>query len=113
MPKLVSLKMTRKEVQEKYASPPSMADDAPVYPYGLTLRLDNDTLDRLKVSKLPEVGESMMVLAKVNVTSVSSSDSESGQNRTCELQITDLALDVDDQDTNRAAGRLYNGNAKE
>jgi hypothetical protein len=111
MPNLISVKMTKQEVKDRYA-PATAASDAPLYPYGLTLRLDNDTLDKLKVRSLPEVGESMLVLARVNVTSVSSSESDSGKNRTCELQITDLALDVKDSDTGRA-GRLYDGAAKE
>lgn len=108
MPKLVSMKMTRAEQRETY-EPAKMADDAPVYPYGLTVRLDNDALDKLGLASMPEVGKSLLLMARVDVVSVSAHDSPSGSTRNLELQITDLALDTDSGEGGSAADRLYNG----
>lgn len=109
--KLVSMKMTKAEREEKYSGK-AIDADAPSYPYGLTVRLDNDALDRLKLKKLPEVGKSYMLIARCDVTSVSSNESEHGKNENLELQITDLALDLDKGDNADAADKLYDGNAK-
>lgn len=107
--KLVSMKMSAKDRQETMATPADKGD-APVYPYGLELRLDNDALEKLGIDP-PEVGESLTLTAKVSVTSCSSNQTESGKNQSCSLQITDMALG--ETGGKSAADTLYDGNAKE
>lgn len=108
-PKLVSMKMTKAEIKERNA-PMADAPDSPRYPYGLTIRLDNDSLDKLGEDTLPAVGESVMVLAKATVSSMSSNESaDGGAYRSLELQITDLCLEADDDVVKKAVGKLYKG----
>lgn len=102
------MKMTKAELQET-SSPAKMADDAPLYPYGLSIRLDNDSLDKLGMTTMPEVGKSIMLTARVDVVSVSEHDSKSGNTRNLELQITDLALGTAKDLGDDAADKLYNG----
>jgi len=95
--KLVNMKIDPKAEQEKYAAKESTLVDAPRYPYGLCLHLEDDTLKKLGLLRLPEVGKPMMLTALVDVTSVSENEytTEGGKTekrQSCSLQITDLAL---------------------
>jgi hypothetical protein len=106
MPKLVSMKLDAKAREEKYAE--TVAVDRPAYPWGLSLTLDEDALEKLDVGELPEVGKTMLVLARVDVTSVSSHESEHGKNRSVSLQITEMCLEAD-PGKGGAADKLYGG----
>lgn len=115
--KLVSMKMTKAEREEKYSTQPSEVD-APVYPYGLEVRLDEDALEKLDLTKLPAVGGELMLLAKVSVTGVSDNAHARGgeaphRHRNVTLQITELCLEGLSKDEDKVAERLYNGNAQE
>lgn len=107
MTKLVSMKMSKTERDERN-SPTSMAEEGPIYPYGLSLSLDGDALDKVGMSALPEVGEEMLLHAKVKVTSVSSNEHEHGKHKSVSLQITDLGLE-DAGEKTAAADALYKG----
>lgn len=90
--KLASMKIDRKAQRKSMEA--SVAMDSPAYPYGLELRLDQDSLKALGMEdKLPKVGKSLKLEALVDVTSVSEND-RAGGGKTCSvsLQITDLAL---------------------
>jgi hypothetical protein len=89
--KLVSMKIDPKKREEKYAE--SALVDRPVYPWGLSINLDEDALEALGMTDLPEVGKPMKLLALVDVTSVSSNESKGGASRSVGLQITDLCLE--------------------
>jgi hypothetical protein len=66
---------------------------APEFPYGLRIDLDNDSLKKLGIESLPEVGKSMMLHARVVVNSVSENESSGQEKRkSVGLQITDMAL---------------------
>lgn len=104
--KLANMKIDAKKREEKYAS--SVAMDAPIYPWGLSLTLDDEVLDMLGLSKLPAVGKPMMLIARVDVTSVSErkEQTEGGsatKNRSVSLQITDLALASNEEGESPAA----------
>lgn len=64
------------------------------YPYGLCLCLQNEDLERLGMTDLPEAGDMIILNAIAKVTSVSSRESEdSPPDRRVELQITHLGVD--------------------
>ena len=114
MPTLKSMRMDRKELEERYSSKPAEMD-LPAYPYGLVVRLDEDAIEKLGLSKLPVVGKSMLLVARVDVTSVSDQENTQGgethRHRNIELQITEMALEKDtDKDS---ASVLYNGDKAE
>lgn len=112
MPKLVNMKIDPEKEKAKYAEASSTLPQQR-YPYGLCLHLDDEVVAKLGLSKLPEVGKPIMLVAKVDVSSVSSNEytTEGGKVETREsmsLQITDMMLAPvpDDDDTAKA---LYKG----
>lgn len=102
---LVNMKVKREEEEMVQAEAPDNE-----YPFGLRLMLDNDSLEKLGLENLPEVGKELGVEAKAKVAEVSESASEeAGKNRRLELQITDLNLIDPEAST---ADRLFSGQAK-
>lgn len=87
---MINMKMSKEEAKEYTEPQPS---DAPQYPYGLSIDLDDDSLEKLGITELPKVGAEMMITARVVVTSTSSYDTQGGEPeaRVC-LQITDMEL---------------------
>ena len=83
------------------------AYSAPEYPYGLCLHLDDETMKKLAMSKLPQVGKQVVVYAYANVTSVSERETLiGGSSQSVELQITDLAVSPKSDDK-EAGETLY------
>jgi hypothetical protein len=93
--KLTSMKLTKKEAT---SSPAPAMPEAPRYPWGLTVDLNDEVLSKLKMTTLPSVEDAFVLVAKVYVKGVRANETaESGKNRNVELQITALCLeDVDD-----------------
>lgn len=110
--KLRSMKIDPKEREEKYSTEPAKMD-LPVYPYGLAVRLDEEALEKLALGTMPDVGSSLLLVARVDVTSCSVHEHEQGgkkhKHKSLELQITDMALKADDDgvDEDALAGKLY------
>lgn len=72
----------------------SVEADTPEYPYGLRINMDDDSLKKLGITELPEVGTTMTLQARVEVVSVSQHESDNGKHRDMSLQITDMALEA-------------------
>lgn len=97
--KMRSMELTKKESSGGVECSPPTKDSGPRYPFGLELRLDDVTLNKLGIEPLPKVGAYFKVRAEACVTSVSSSEHTKGSpNRTVCLQIERLAVD-DEPDT--------------
>lgn len=108
--KLVNMQMPKKKIEEQVATE-SPAADMPIYPWGLQVRLDEDSLDKLGMEKLPAVDGELMLIAKVKVVGVSSNEHSSNgkgkhKHKSVELQITDLCLEDVPADKD-AASELY------
>lgn len=107
-----NLKMTKQEAKDEYGGSCVPSDsDLPIYPYGLTLYLDDDTLKKLGITDLPKVGSTMLAQITVSVTGTSQRATQSGKEgetmRTCvDLQITDMDIAPPAQS---AASVLYPG----
>lgn len=102
---LVSMKMTAEETKE-YGT---MEMEAPQYPYGLSIDLDDGALEKLGITALPKVGAEMMITAKCVVKSVSSNQMQGGdaESRVC-LQITDMEIgQTENAQNNNRATMLY------
>jgi len=92
--KLVNMQLSTAEMAEKDpCCGPS--PERPRYPWGLSISLDNDTLEKLGL-ELPKVGSELLLAAKVTVTSVSANEGSEGVYRNVSLQITDLAFEGDE-----------------
>lgn len=90
--KLVSMKLPPREKSDAEVMYPS-AGSSPEYPWGLCLTLEEDQLKALGITKMPEVGSTIPIVARATVSSVSEYESqENGERRSLSLQITDLGL---------------------
>lgn len=92
---LKNMALTPDEAKEEMGccAPSDSADnDAPKYPYGLTLNLDDEVLAKLGITSPPTVGSRMTLTAVVNVTSTSQYATQSGTDASVNLQITDMEL---------------------
>lgn len=107
--KLVSMKIP-KEKRDGPMQPSSLATEGPAYPYGLSLSLDTDSLEKLELDAEDlTVGTKYLLIAKVEVSSLSQSDSkDQGPYQSVGLQITDLCLESP-RTGERVADRLYGG----
>lgn len=81
-----------KAERKKQTQGPSAVASENEYPYGLCLRLDDGTLEKLGIDSLPKVGATFKVEATAKVTSVSSNEGTGGKNRCVELQVTKLGV---------------------
>ena len=88
--KSMKLSPADKKAEEKSME---VSSDSQEYPWGLTLRLEQDTMDKLSTGEL-KVGDELMMQAAVRVTSVSSHDGEGGSESSASLQITEMGLDA-------------------
>lgn len=96
-----SLKITaaeRKEREKKYKDcAPCSIDGGDAYPYGTRLDLNNETMGKLDMDKLPRVGTTVLVTAKAKVIAVRENQREGGdKERSVELQITDMEFGDDE-----------------
>jgi hypothetical protein len=75
----------------------------PSYPYGLSIDLDDGSMEKLGITALPKVGTEMMITAKVVVKSVSSNQYEGSdaESRMC-LQITDMEIGGENKKQDKA-----------
>jgi hypothetical protein len=105
------MKIDPKTRQETKASNP-VEVDRPIYPWGLAVHLDNDAIEKLGLNRLPPVGKSMFLVAKVDVTSVSEQEHKDPEGKTTAhrnvaLQITDMGLGAGEADPKNAQDVLY------
>jgi len=109
---LVSMKATAEEIREM--APSSETTNEPQYPYGLSIDLDDGSLEKLGITALPKVGTEMMVTARCVVKSVSSYDTQGGEaeSRVC-LQITDMDIgQTENAQNDKRATMLYGSNSE-
>jgi len=82
----------REEIVEKISSPPR-------YPYGLCISLCEDELEKLGLEDEDiQVGDMLHLHCLTKVTSVSSHESEFGNNCRVELTITHIAAESEDEE---------------
>lgn len=109
---MVNLALTAEEAKDSSAPVAAKPGDGPKYPYGLCLYLDNATLKKLGVDKLPEVGSVLQIAAKAMVVSVGMNQQHDGDKESrCELQVTDMALSAPVSEVDATA--LYSNSSME
>lgn len=101
-----SMKLTKSEATE--AMPVEAKQDAPAYPWGLRLELNDESMKKLGMEELPDVGATLTLHAKVKVERVSQNDSaEGGKRQDMSLQITDMSLSGSDDEETSTEEKLY------
>lgn len=104
---MVDMTMSAEEAKEQTAPDTS---DAPKYPWGLRISLDDDSIEKLGLTTLPAVGSKMTMTCAVEVCSTGAYQDQSGESETSmSLQITamELAPAQDAQTQTSAATALY------
>ncbi len=91
------LKISKKEAKEsnKLSTP---YEDQERYPYGLRLYMNNYSVEKQGITKLTAVETILMFEAKAKVVGSRQSATESSDNRSIELQITHLDLELDEDE---------------
>jgi len=103
MESLINMQLSKEEAKQEVS--PS-TEDAPKYPWGLEITLNDDSLTKLGVKSLPSVETEVTIIAKAVVSGVTERQSQGGENyRSLDLQITDMQLD--DNLLERATEKLY------
>lgn len=101
---LKSMKLTQKDEKK---SMESCVIENPKYPYGLTIRLENESIEKLGIGEIPESGKKMMVIAEVEVVGTNVRSMSNGKDhKSIELQITDMSLN-DKEKKKEASDKLY------
>lgn len=100
-----SLKLDETE-QKEYAQPSAMTG-MPLYPWGLQISLDDETLKKIGL-KLPALDDVIEIRCKAQVTSIESrKDGDDDSDDCARLQITDMEVVAKDDDS--TAKKLYGG----
>ena len=87
-----SMKLSKKAATALVECSPG---DAPAYPYGLNLCLDNESLAKLGITEPPPVGTEIVLRAKAVVTSCGMRQEQDGDKRVhCDMQITDMEFEA-------------------
>ncbi len=106
--KLNSMAMSKTESKKEFGLSPD-EDKGPKFPHGLMVHLNDDSLKKLGMDTMPEVGKTMSLLAVVKVTGVSQSESQGAKaRRHVDLQITELIVSKE-PDPGDAADKIYDG----
>lgn len=100
---MISMKQSAEEAKEECA----VSCEPREYPYGLEIRLDEESLSKLGLTAPPAVGSEMVITAKVVVTSASQyqTQGQEAESSSC-WQITDMEVSGS-QTRSTAAQSLY------
>lgn len=107
--KMVDMAVTPKEQGKDmsavaYPSPPDSGQ--PIYPYGLSVSLCDDELDKLELDTDCEVGDLLDARCMMKVTSVSQNETTSGKRCRVELQIVMMGVENESEEEIPAPRRL-------
>lgn len=87
---LVSLKRTKKD--KKQNSDEVATSSHEDFPFGLSINLDDETLGKLGITKLPKVGSDMIVAGIGVVESISERSDKNKKSRNVQIQLTKLSV---------------------
>ena len=91
---LKDMALTEEERKEQGHGPGTLIADLPKYPHGLKLHIDEKSFEKLDVQGNVQVGQSIMILARVEVSQLSQEKTRDEKpNRRMVLQITDMAIE--------------------
>ncbi len=94
-----------RDVEQEIAQMPQQS----IYPYGLSICLTNDELEKLGLESNCEVGDMIHLMAMAKVTSISKNETQDGESCRIELQITHLGLEDEDKEEEVKPRRINPG----
>jgi hypothetical protein len=93
---LVNMQRSKEEIKEA-STPAESSEDAPRYPWGLALSLDDDSLTKLGFTDPPAVGTVLTITARVEVCSSRQYQTLGAESEmSSDWQITDMAATMGD-----------------
>ena len=99
------------EEKKDMGEAPSLIADKPKFPCGLQLRMCNRSLKKLGIDKAPGIGESFMIMARVEVIGVNADqDDDDTKEFNVALQITDMEIEKKEEKKESADSLFYSGN---
>ncbi len=102
---LKDMKLTEAEIKKQRSDMPM--PEPRKFPYGLTVHLDEEVISKLDMGDMPDAGDEMMLVAKVKVETVSSTDkAKGGKDRSLGLQITHMSIQGGDK-AKKVADRMF------
>lgn len=104
LPNFVDMALSPSD-QKDCAMPCPPAGDTPVYPWGLSISLSQDELDKLDLADDCCPGDHVLLHCLAKVTSVSKNDTAEGCKTRVEMQITAIAAEDDDSEDEAPAPR--------
>lgn len=91
---LTNMKLTSKEKKSYSTVSSGLADKGPDYPWGLTINLEKEAINKLGIDiRNMKVGAEVSLMAKAKITSVSERKDNEGESQSLSIQITDISLD--------------------
>lgn len=101
---MLTMKSMELDDEEKMdATSPIPMPEAPEFPYGLRICLTDCEFEKLGIDPSnAQVGETFHIFALAKVTSISSNDGDGGSHFRLEAQITDMALESEDEENEAA-----------
>lgn len=105
-----SMAYTREELKDRNDDVAEVENEGEMYPWGLCIDLNDESLKKLGITQLPQVGATYMLTASVKVKTTHQSRSADDKDRSSmELQITDMALaERGGPSKSEQADKLYN-----
>lgn len=102
---LKSMMMDAEEADEQGVE---LEESGERYPYGLRLSIDDGSLEKLGLTKMPSVGETFTITAQVKVVSTRSYEDEDGEpENSSDWQITAMEVGSSSSSSSDAASMLY------
>ena len=87
---LVDMKMSEKQSTNEFAV---SAGKGPRFPHGLTISLNDDSMEKLGFGKLPAVGTEMIVVGVGKVTRASENRGQHGVDRDVSIQLERIEVE--------------------
>lgn len=103
LPEMVNMAYTPKEIKEQNQPCVAGVASGPSYPWGLSISLGTEQLQKLDLPSTAQVGDTIHLFCFAKITSISQRETEnengdaSADNRV-ELQITDVAVEDEDEE---------------
>ena len=104
--KLKSLKVTAAErkAREKKSNKPCSIGGSNDYPYGLCVRLDKESLEKLSLDPNDfDIEQPVLIEAKGFIKSMRSSKGDSYDDTSLEIQLTSFGIESDEKESARSA----------
>jgi hypothetical protein len=95
---MISMKLSKAEAKSMLGdccpSDGSDGSEGPKYPYGLTISLNDEVMQKLGITEVPAIGAKLKLMAEVEVISTSQYARQEGTDKDVSLQITSMELDT-------------------